>query len=160
MYTFRSGETRCGEWDDGNLKIPLSPLTDAVLRAVQVTKNPIPPSKQDSLQYFSTYIELALLVLCRQPGRLQKMQSTFAGLTSKSTRLWWRQIGLPLRPELLLSKLFRIGSMENFATLTCEINKHYITGKCKFTTEFPYEKYRTCSPWLRLKASQWLRRVC
>lgn len=92
------------------------------------------PSPLSQMQFFEQF---------RQPGRLQKMQSTFAGLTSKSTRLWWRQIGLPPRPELLLSKLFRIGSMENFATLTCEINKHYITGKCKFTTEFPYEKYRT-----------------
>lgn len=36
MYTFRNGETRCGEWDGGNLKISLPPLSDAVLRAVQV----------------------------------------------------------------------------------------------------------------------------
>lgn len=38
MYTFRNGDTRCGEWDSGNLKIPSPPLTDAVLRAVQVKK--------------------------------------------------------------------------------------------------------------------------
>ncbi|KAL8485576.1 hypothetical protein ACS0TY_027750 [Phlomoides rotata] len=36
MYTFRNGETRCGEWDGGNLKISHPPLSEAVLRAVQV----------------------------------------------------------------------------------------------------------------------------
>lgn len=36
MYTFRNGDTRCGEWDSGNLKTPITPLTDAVLGAVQV----------------------------------------------------------------------------------------------------------------------------
>ncbi|XP_047307186.1 phosphatidylinositol 4-phosphate 5-kinase 4-like [Impatiens glandulifera] len=36
MYTFRNGgDKRCGEWDSGSLKTPLSPLTDTVLRAVQ-----------------------------------------------------------------------------------------------------------------------------
>ncbi|GER49197.1 phosphatidylinositol-4-phosphate 5-kinase family protein [Striga asiatica] len=38
MYTFRNGETRCGEWDNGSLKTRIPPLTDAVLRAVQVRK--------------------------------------------------------------------------------------------------------------------------
>ncbi|KAG6432626.1 hypothetical protein SASPL_104207 [Salvia splendens] len=38
MYTFRNGEARCGEWDNGNLSIPLTPLTDAVLRAVQAAR--------------------------------------------------------------------------------------------------------------------------
>lgn len=36
MYTFRRGDSKCGEWDGGSLKHPLPPLTDAVLRAVQV----------------------------------------------------------------------------------------------------------------------------
>lgn len=36
MYSFRNGDTRCGEWDAGSLKNSLPPLTDAVLRAVQV----------------------------------------------------------------------------------------------------------------------------
>lgn len=36
MYTFRSGDSRCGVWDGGTLKHPLLPLTDAVVRAVQV----------------------------------------------------------------------------------------------------------------------------
>jgi len=36
MYTFRNGEAKCGEWDCGSLKTPLPPLTDSVLRAVQV----------------------------------------------------------------------------------------------------------------------------
>lgn len=35
-YTFRNGDRRSGEWDAGNLKHPLPPLTDVVLRAVQV----------------------------------------------------------------------------------------------------------------------------
>ncbi|GMH17418.1 hypothetical protein Nepgr_019259 [Nepenthes gracilis] len=34
-YTFRNGVTQSAEWDHGNLKTPLTPLTDAVLRAVQ-----------------------------------------------------------------------------------------------------------------------------
>ncbi|KAL0323350.1 UNVERIFIED_CONTAM: hypothetical protein Sangu_1954300 [Sesamum angustifolium] len=38
MYTFRNGEMRCGEWHGGNLKTPLSPLTDAVLQAVQAAR--------------------------------------------------------------------------------------------------------------------------
>lgn len=38
MYTFRNGDTKCGEWDAGILKTPLSPLTDAVLRAVQAAR--------------------------------------------------------------------------------------------------------------------------
>ncbi|KAM7511054.1 hypothetical protein LguiB_009929 [Lonicera macranthoides] len=38
MYTFRNGDTRCGEWDSGNLKTPITPLTDAVLRAVQAAR--------------------------------------------------------------------------------------------------------------------------
>ncbi|KAL0314300.1 UNVERIFIED_CONTAM: hypothetical protein Sangu_2274400 [Sesamum angustifolium] len=38
MYTFRNGETRCGEWDGGNLRTRLPPLTDAVLRAVQAAR--------------------------------------------------------------------------------------------------------------------------
>ncbi|XP_057503198.1 uncharacterized protein LOC130786816 [Actinidia eriantha] len=38
MYTFRNGDTKCGEWDCGNLKIPLPPLTDAVLWAVQAAR--------------------------------------------------------------------------------------------------------------------------
>ncbi|CAI0395474.1 unnamed protein product [Linum tenue] len=38
MYTFRNGEMRCGEWDGGTIKIPLSPQTDAVLRAVQAAR--------------------------------------------------------------------------------------------------------------------------
>lgn len=36
MYTFRGGDTRCGEWDVGNLRTSLPPITDPVLRAVQV----------------------------------------------------------------------------------------------------------------------------
>ena len=36
-YTFRNGEAKCGEWDSGSLKNPFPPLTDSVLRAVQVT---------------------------------------------------------------------------------------------------------------------------
>jgi hypothetical protein len=36
MYTFRNGETRFGEWDAGTLKHPLPPLTDTVLRVIQV----------------------------------------------------------------------------------------------------------------------------
>ncbi|KAK8687377.1 hypothetical protein V6N13_086199 [Hibiscus sabdariffa] len=35
MYTFRSGDAKCGEWDYGTLRTPLPPLTDAILRAVQ-----------------------------------------------------------------------------------------------------------------------------
>jgi len=35
-YTFRNGDRRCGEWDAGNLKHPMPPLTDVVLRAIQV----------------------------------------------------------------------------------------------------------------------------
>ncbi|KAA8538504.1 hypothetical protein F0562_028125 [Nyssa sinensis] len=38
MYAFRSGGSRCGEWDCGNLKTPLSPLNDAILRAVQAAR--------------------------------------------------------------------------------------------------------------------------
>ncbi|XP_047953906.1 phosphatidylinositol 4-phosphate 5-kinase 1-like [Salvia hispanica] len=38
MYTFRNGDARCGEWDNGSLSIPLTPLTDAVLRAVQAAR--------------------------------------------------------------------------------------------------------------------------
>lgn len=36
LYTFRNGDTRCGGWDCGNLKTPLPPHTDSVLRAVEV----------------------------------------------------------------------------------------------------------------------------
>lgn len=36
MYTFRNGDTRCGEWDCGTLKKPQPPLTGVVLHAVQV----------------------------------------------------------------------------------------------------------------------------
>lgn len=36
MYTFRNGDTRCGEWDCGTLKNPQPPLTGVVLHAVQV----------------------------------------------------------------------------------------------------------------------------
>lgn len=36
MYTFRNGVNRSGEWDNGNLTTSLPPLTDPVLRAVQV----------------------------------------------------------------------------------------------------------------------------
>lgn len=35
-YIFRNGDRRCGEWDAGNLKHPLPPLAEVVLRAVQV----------------------------------------------------------------------------------------------------------------------------
>ncbi|GLT85028.1 hypothetical protein SLE2022_032300 [Rubroshorea leprosula] len=38
MYAFRNGETKCGEWDAGVLKTPQSPLTDAVVRAVQAAR--------------------------------------------------------------------------------------------------------------------------
>ncbi|KAK7311562.1 hypothetical protein RJT34_09793 [Clitoria ternatea] len=38
LYTFRNGDRRCGEWDSGNLKHPLTPLSDAVLRAVQAAR--------------------------------------------------------------------------------------------------------------------------
>ncbi|GLU01031.1 hypothetical protein SLE2022_183570 [Rubroshorea leprosula] len=38
MYVFRNGETKCGEWDTGTLKTPLSPPTDAVIRAVQAAR--------------------------------------------------------------------------------------------------------------------------
>ncbi|XP_027338948.1 phosphatidylinositol 4-phosphate 5-kinase 5-like [Abrus precatorius] len=37
-YTFRNGDRRCGEWDAGNLKHPLPPQSDAVLRAVQAAR--------------------------------------------------------------------------------------------------------------------------
>ena len=36
MYKFKNGDTRCGEWASGNLNTPLPPLTDVVLRVVQV----------------------------------------------------------------------------------------------------------------------------
>ncbi|XP_044474444.1 radial spoke head 10 homolog B-like [Mangifera indica] len=35
LYTFRNGDKRCGGWDCGNLKTPLPPHTDSVLRAVE-----------------------------------------------------------------------------------------------------------------------------
>ncbi|CAN1175416.1 Phosphatidylinositol 4-phosphate 5-kinase 5 [Linum perenne] len=38
MYIFRNGDTRSGEWDGGLIKTPLSPQTDAVLRAVQAAR--------------------------------------------------------------------------------------------------------------------------
>ena len=50
MYTFRSGDTKCGEWDGGTLKTPLPPLDDAVLRAVLVPLR---------LRAFKSYFDLA-----------------------------------------------------------------------------------------------------
>ncbi|KAF8405741.1 hypothetical protein HHK36_007818 [Tetracentron sinense] len=38
MYTFRNSDTKCGEWDNGVLKNPQTPLTDAVLHAVQAAR--------------------------------------------------------------------------------------------------------------------------
>ncbi|KAK2442235.1 histone H3 K4-specific methyltransferase SET7/9 family protein [Trifolium repens] len=37
-YTFRNGDRRCGEWDAGNLKHPLPPQTDVVIRAIQAAR--------------------------------------------------------------------------------------------------------------------------
>ncbi|XP_022976503.1 uncharacterized protein LOC111476883 [Cucurbita maxima] len=37
-YTFRNSESKCGGWDAGSLKQPLSPLSEAVVEAVQASR--------------------------------------------------------------------------------------------------------------------------
>lgn len=132
MYTFRSGDTRCGEWDGGTLKFPLPPLTDAVLRAVQVfffwTINFL-ANRLWQMLHLSHSDFSGSLNCCRLLEKQQKMPFTFGGWMNKWTRQFKLGIGPPPLLELLLLRLFKTGWMANFVIPMSEFSFYW---KCRF----------------------------